>query len=274
MCCQNAKNIAAMKEHHDYSNPSMDDAVSTFKISQLAELGNTNDAMLQGLAGMGMGGVNQLFPGPLVNQSNPISQFATENMLKIRQYEQQRQELLMQQQTEIAQLTQIANLSLSRQHHGLLSPLANSNAASTNQGAFTANMIQRNNASSYLALIMAQEKLSSQIGSIGGLQNVSSLDVQRQQANILQAQQQQIDQYSQQRMFQQQAALQQQLQQQLQHLQLQQHLQQQQLQQQAQVQVQCLGMPSSLQSLNQSNTNRDSPPNASRKPNKRTSSAA
>jgi hypothetical protein len=270
MCCQNAKNLAAMKEHHEYTSPSMDDAAIELKVSQLAELGPPNDAILQGYGGVG--GANQLFPGALVNQGNSISQFASDNIFKIRQLEQQRQELMMQQQqAELAQLNQMAGLSLSRQQQNLLSPLANTNPPSSNQDQFTATMIQRGNASAYLAMIMAQEKLSTQMGSLGGLQNVSPMDVQRQQANLLHAQQQQMDQYSQQRMYQQ-AALQQQhqLQQQLQQLQLQQQLQQQQLQQQAQ----CLDLPNHLLNMFQQNTGEDSPPSVPGKPNKRTSSAA
>jgi hypothetical protein len=257
-----------MKEHHEYPNLSMDNAVTDLKVSQPAELGHPNDTILQGFGGMR--GVNQLFPGSLVNQGNSISQFASDNMFKIRQLEQQRQELMMQQQqAEIAQLNRMAGLSLSRQQQNLLSPLANSIPPLSNPDQFTSNMIQRNNASAYLAMIMAQEKLSAQMGSLGGLQNISPMDVQRQQANLLHAQQQQMDQFSQQRMYQQ-AALQQQnqLQQQLQQRQLQQQLQQQQLQQQSQG----CDMPTHLLNMFQQMAGEE--PNLSGKPNKSSSSAA
>lgn len=287
MCCQNAKNLAAMKEHETMP-PTMDDAMSKLKLTQhQVDLSASNEALLQGF-GTG-GGMSHLFPGHLANQGNQLSQFAADNMFKLRQLEQQHQDLLMrhqqqqQQQTDMAHVNQLAGISMSRsQQQNMLSPIGSAPSASASHpDTFTNSMIQRSNASAYLAMIMTQEKLNTRMGALGGINNISPLDVQRQQANIMQAQQQQIDQYSQQRLFQQ-AALQQQqqqvsqqqLNQQQQLLQLQQIQQIQFQQQQYQQQSQCFDGNPNLLSMLQNGPRDESPPSERGKPNKRTSSAA
>lgn len=290
MCCQNAKNLAAMKEHESIP-ATMDDAMSKLKLTQQqVDMNASNEALFQSF-GTG-GGMSQLFPGHLANQGGQLSQFAADNMFKLRQLEQQQQDLLMrhqqqQPQTDMTHVNQLATMSMSRsQQQNMLSPLGTSTPASASHpDAFTASMIQRSNASAYLAMIMTQEKLNTRMGALGGINNISPMDVQRQQANIMQAQQQQLDQYSQQRLFQQAALQQQQLQQQQQVSQQQLNQQQQLLQlqqiqqiqfqqQQFQQQAQCFDGNPNLLSMLQNNTRDESPPSEGGKPNKRTSSAA
>lgn len=268
MCCQNAKSIAVTKELQPTTT------MSKLKQSPQIDLCPSNDSHLLGF-GMGVGGTNLIYPGPIVNHGS--QPFAAEHMYKLRQLEHQRQELMMQQQqheSDMMHANQLASLSLSRsRQQNLLSPLANSNEGpSLHQDAFKNSMIQRSNTSAYLAMIMSQEKLNNQVGSFGGFNNISPLDVQRQQANLIQSQQQQMDQYSQQRMYQH-ANIQQQ-QHQLSQLQLQLQLQLQ--QQQFQQPFHCFNPSTtgSVLNINQEPQEVDSPTSETGKPNKRTSSAA
>jgi hypothetical protein len=68
--------------------------------------------------------------------------------------------------------------------------------------------LQQSTASAYLGMLMAQEKIQAQLAALSASGAVDPLEFQRQQARFLLAQQQQLDLFNQQRLFQSQASLQ------------------------------------------------------------------
>jgi HSF-type DNA-binding len=146
---------------------------------------------------------------------------------QLRQLEHQR-DILMKQQQQQQQLQQIHQLQQLQQQQQQLALLGLQGVSGANLSGMPSpdlslGTLQRSNTNSYLAMLMAQEKLQAQLGSLTTSASPSLLDFQRQQANILQAQQQQLEHYNQQRLLQ--AALQQHQQQQHHQLQHQQQLQ-------------------------------------------------
>lgn len=158
-----------------------------------------------------------------------------QNILMLQQQlEQQRQELLLQQQQnqQQQQLAALAGLSQSQQQSmlpsiqtsatslGASTPAPFGPAAATptptpalgtpdqnpmySRGVVNAaiNALERTNQTSYLTMLLAQEKAQAQMASLGGPEAVSRSDLQRHQANLLRAQQQQMDLIAKQRMLQ------------------------------------------------------------------------
>jgi hypothetical protein len=132
-----------------------------------------------------------------------------ENLLKLRQLEQQRELLLQQQQQQQfqqlqqqQQQQQLAALGLGHQQQNMMGSPGGTNAGGSEMGL---GALQRSNANAYLAMIMAQEKVQAQMASLGGPGAFNPGEFQRQQTNLLQQQQHQLEQY---KMMQAQAAYQ------------------------------------------------------------------
>jgi len=227
MCCQNSKNIPMT----GFGIPGVSAPLPAPRV--------VGDAMSrlclgpQTLSGASMRDLSSVAPsmGILQNQlgslqSSGINQpiglaGGDENIRKLRQLEHQRDLLLAQQeqdlqqqeqqqfqQKQLQQQQQLAALGLNNQQPSLLgNSTSNSSAPDVGLGA-----LQQSNTTAYLAMLMAQEKVQAQLSAVGGnTGSIDSIDVQRQQLKLLQAQQQQLENYSQQlRLLQAQAALQQQ----------------------------------------------------------------
>lgn len=159
-----------------------------------------------------------------------------QNVLMLQQQlEQQRKELLMQQQQNQQQRAALAGLSQSQypnQQQNMLPSLQNpasfmGSAPATFTGPVAAtpaptpalgtpdqspmysrgvvnaaiNALERTNQTSYLTMLLAQEKAQAQMASLGGAEGLSRSDLQRHQTNLLLAQQQQMDLIAKQRML-------------------------------------------------------------------------
>jgi len=148
----------------------------------------------------------------LAQQQQELQQQEQQQQLQQRQLQQQQlqqQQLQQQQLQQQQQQQQLMAVGLNRQQQSLMGETSQNNS---NNPDISLGTLQRSNTSAYLAMLMAQEKLQAQMGAVGAPAGpINSIDLQRQQLNLLQTQQQQLEHYSQQmRLFQAQATLQQQ----------------------------------------------------------------
>ena len=204
MCCQNSKNAAAAQSSS--AGGPRSDAMNRMLLGESDIMGGGGDMSAMGML------QNQLNAQLGAQQS--FGGGEDDNMFQLRQLEHQRDLLLQQQQ----QQQQLAALGL--QMGG--SPGSGGNPDMS--------ALQRGNANAYLTMLMAQEKMQAQMqafggggqgnfkpqdkmqaqmAAFGGQGNFNQqMGIQRQQANMLHQQQQQLEQFSQQRILQAQAAMQ------------------------------------------------------------------
>lgn len=224
MCCQNSKNAAVMQSMSARPGVvgmspllgprSVGDAMNRLRLGPAPDQQHQNDLSSMSLLQSQLGAAAAQAGG-----LSGLGGSGDENLMKLRQLEQQRELLLQQQQQQQfqqqfqqqqlqqqQQQQQLAALGLGRAPTNLL---GGNNGPSQGQGG-TPDMglgaLQRGNANAYLAMIMAQEKVQAQMASLGGGNSFNPVDFQRQQTNLLHSQQQQLEQY---KMLQAQAAYQQ-----------------------------------------------------------------
>jgi hypothetical protein len=211
MCCQNSKNIHAAVLNTMSARPGMSPMLGPRSVGDAMNrlrLGPTDGGDMSSM------GLLQTQLGAQAGLSGIAGAGGDETLLKLRQLEQQREHLLQQQQQQQfqqqyqqqqfqqQQQQQLAALGLGRSQQNMLGSPGATNAGGSEMGL---GALQRSNANAYLAMIMAQEKVQAQMASLGGPGAFNPGEFQRQQTNLLQAQQQQLEQY---KMMQAQAAYQ------------------------------------------------------------------